>query len=82
MHVGRNLNGPIFGPALVEAYIFENTSAIHPRIIISKKALKKYRKDKRLWNENNLWEDEKELLSKITKKDKKGVWFIDYSVSE
>lgn len=78
MHVGLNLEGPVFGPGLVEAYEMEDREVVYPRIAIHEKLIERHRKDSALWQEDHSFADEKEYLDKLLRRDEAGLYFIDY----
>jgi hypothetical protein len=78
MHLGINFDGPVFGPALIEAYEMEDTEVIYPRIAIHEDVLDRHRENDWLWMEGHSYEDEEETLSKLLTKDGSGFYFIDY----
>ncbi len=78
MHVGTNLDGPIFGPALVQAYEMEGSEVIYPRIVVHEDVLARLREDERLRREEHTVEEEEEYLSHILVEDEAGLHYIDY----
>lgn len=78
MHLGLNFEGPVFGPALVEAYEMEDSEVVYPRIVVMDKALQVHRNYKSLWNEGHQYSDEKEFLHRWLKRDGAGPYYIDY----
>ncbi|MBL4795961.1 MAG: hypothetical protein JKY50_00955 [Oleispira sp.] len=78
MHVGLNMDGPIFGPALVNSYEMEDSQVIYPRIAIDEALLAKHREDQRLRQDGNSYEDEESHLKKLLRVDDAGLHSIDY----
>ena len=78
MHVGLNLEGPIFGQALVEAYEVESSQVVFPRIIILPEVIERYRNDQSLWREGHSWREEERALNGLVRVDHDGQTFIDY----
>ncbi len=65
-----------FGPALIRAYELESTVAITPRVIIDPLVFILLEQYPAL--RGNPIEDEMQYLCRVLKKDRDGVWFIDY----
>ena len=78
MHLGLNFDGPVFGPALVEAYEMEDSEVVYPRIVVMDEALNAHREDRSLWNSGHDYDDEKEFLDKWLRRDGAGPHYIDY----
>lgn len=78
MHLGLNFEGPVFGPALVEAYEMEDSEVVYPRIVVMDEALAAHKRDRTLWNEGHSYKDEKRFLDKWLKRDGAGPHYIDY----
>jgi hypothetical protein len=78
MHVGTNLDGPIFGPALVQAYEMEGREVIYPRIAVHEDVLARLRSDERLRREEHTIVEEEKYLSHILIEDEAGLHWIDY----
>lgn len=78
MHLGLNFDGPVFGPALVDAYEMEDSEVVYPRIVIMDEALEAHKNDKSLWNEGHQYSDEKGFLDKWLRRDGAGPYYIDY----
>lgn len=78
MHLGVNLEGPVFGPALVQAYEMEESEVIFPRIVIHEDVIERHRTDRNLWREGHSYEDEERHIRSLLKADEAGMFFIDY----
>lgn len=78
MHVGTNLDGPIFGPGLVQAYEMEGREVMFPRIAIHEDVIKRHREDQKLQREGHSIEEEDQYLAGILRQDDSGLHFIDY----
>ena len=78
MHVGTNLDGPIFGPALVQAYEMEGREVIYPRIAAHEDVITRHRADERLRQEDHSLKEEQKFLSDILIEDEAGLHSIDY----
>ena len=78
MHVGRDLEGPVFGPGLVNAYLMEEREAVYPRIIIDEAVMQRFPKDKALWKEGHSEIQEDRYLRDLVKTDEAGLGFVDY----
>jgi hypothetical protein len=78
MHLGLQFEGPIFGPALVEAYEMEDKEVVYPRIVIMDEALDQHRHDRSLWNHGHTYEMESPHVEKLLKRDGAGPHYIDY----
>ena len=78
MHLGLNFEGPVFGPALVDAYEMEDTEVVYPRIVVMDEALEAHKNDRDLWNDGHQYSDEKKFLDKWLKRDGAGPHYIDY----
>lgn len=78
MHVGRDLEGPVFGPGLVKAYQMEEREAVYPRIIIDEAVMERFPKDKALWKEGHSKAQETHYVGNLVKSDEAGLAFVDY----
>lgn len=78
MHLGMNLEGPIFGPGLVQAYEMEENEVIFPRIVIHEDVIKRHRTDSTLWREGHSFAEEERHIQSLLKSDEAGMFFIDY----
>ncbi len=78
MHLGINFDGPVFGPALIEAYETEDSEVVYPRIAIHEDVLEYHKDNPWLWMEGHSYDHEKETLDHILAKDGSGFYFIDY----
>ena len=78
MHVGRDLEGPVFGPGLVKAYLMEEREAVYPRIIIDEAVMERFPKDKALWKEGHDQAQEDRYVRDLIKEDEAGLAFVDY----
>ena len=78
LHVGPELEGPFFGPALIRAYEMEENEVIFPRIAVENKIVERLKSDKSLWWEGHTLKYELGSFAEITKTDESGLRFIDY----
>lgn len=78
MHLGPNFEGPVFGPALVDAYEMEDSEVVYPRIVVMDDALDIHRETRSLWIEGHDYDDEKKFLDRLLKRDGAGPHYIDY----
>ena len=78
MHLGLNFDGPVFGPALVDAYEMEDSEVVYPQIVIMDEALKTHKNDKSLWNEGHQYSDEEGFLERWLRRDGAGPYYLDY----
>jgi len=78
MNVGINMEGPIFGPALVDAYKMEDSQVVYPRIAFDEEILHRHRTDQNLRQDGNSYGDEKKHLDKLLRVDEAGLYSIDY----
>ena len=78
VHVGEDLEGPVFGPGLVNAYLMEAREAVYPRIIVDEAVTKRFAKDKALWKEDHTKVQETRYVAHLLKSDEAGLGFIDY----
>lgn len=66
-------NDMAFGPAVVEAYEWESTRAVYPRIVVTDHAIDEYHADPRLKGDSEISE-----TLKLLKRGDDGLYFIDY----
>lgn len=78
MHLGIDFSGPVFGPALVQAYFMEEGEVIFPRIAIHEDVIERHRQDQTLWREGHSYEDEERHLNNLLRQDESGLHYIDY----
>ena len=78
MHVGPDLEGPVFGPGLVNAYLMEEREAVYPRIIVDEAVMQRFPKDKALWKEGHSEAQETRYVRDLVKADEAGLAFVDY----
>lgn len=78
MHVGIQLDGPVFGPALVEAYEMEDREVVYPRIAIHERLIERHQSDRRLWRDGHDYSEERSYLDRLLRRDEAGMYFIDY----
>lgn len=78
MHIGLQLDGPVFGPALVEAYEMEEREVIYPRIAIHDRLIAEHTANNTLWREGTDFAEEKRHLDRLLRRDEAGMYFIDY----
>ena len=77
VHIPRGHEGPIFGPALVEAFEMESREVVYPRIAIHADVIARHRKstDPRLVAS---FEHDKFMLEVLLSRDGFGLYFVDY----
>lgn len=68
----------MFGPGLVEAHHMESKIARYPRIIVSDNAIVALKEAPVLRAEGISFKEEMSYLKNLLRKDKDGVWFLDY----
>ena len=78
VHVGEDLEGLVFGPGLVNAYLMEEREAVYPRIIVDEAVMKRFAKDKALWKEGHSKGQETRYVTHLLKSDEAGLGFVDY----
>lgn len=78
MHLGVKLEGPIFGPALVQAYEIEENEVVFPRIVIHEDVIERHRTDSSMWRDGHSFADEERHIRNLLKSDESGMFFIDY----
>lgn len=78
VHVGKQLEGPIFGPGLVKAYQMEEREAVYPRIIVDEEVIDRFRNDKSLWREGHNQSQEAASVNDLLKSDEAGLNYVDY----
>ena len=78
VHVGEELEGPVFGPGLVRAYEMEDREAVYPRIIVEEAVMERFANDETLWREGHSRSDEAEYVAHLLKTDDAGLSFVDY----
>lgn len=78
MHLGPDLEGPVFGPGLVTAYVMEEREAVYPRIIIDEAVMKRFPKDMALWKEGHSRAQETDYVEDLVRVDEAGLAFVDY----
>lgn len=78
MHVGDRFSGPIFGPALAEAYLMEEKEVVYPMIAISEDSLMEHLSNPALWREGHSQRDELRQIEHLLKEDDRGILFLDY----
>lgn len=72
-HVGKDGQGPIFGPAMARAFDLESKEAVYPRIIVDDFAMYEHQRDPRLSTEDEGFE-----LHKLLASGDDGTLYIDY----
>ncbi len=78
VHVGKELEGPIFGPGLVKAHQMEEREAIYPRIIVDEEVINRFRNDRSLWREGHRQAQEVTYVENLLKRDAAGLSYVDY----
>ena len=78
VHVGQELDGPLFGPGLVSAYEMEEREAIYPRIVVAEAVMERFANDKRLWKEGHSKSQEVGYVDQLLTADEAGLGFVDY----
>ena len=78
VHVGTNLEGPVFGPGLVSAYRMEEREAVYPRIIIDEAVTRRLPNDKALWKDGHSKAQETRYVRDLVETDEAGLAFVDY----
>ena len=78
VHVGKQLEGPIFGPGLVKAYQMEEREAVYSRIIVDDEVIDRFRNDKSLWWEGHSQSQEAASVNDLLKSDEAGLNYVDY----
>lgn len=78
LHLGPNLEGPLFGPGLVKAYEMETNEVIFPRICIEESAIELLKSDESLLKEGHTLEIELDIIEDFVKTDDSGLYYIDY----
>ncbi|GGG68992.1 hypothetical protein GCM10011415_15390 [Salipiger pallidus] len=78
MHLGMSLEGPVFGQALVDAYLMEENDVVFPMIAVDQEVVRQHLKDERLWLEGHSARDEQDYADRLLAQDERGIWFIDY----
>ena len=78
VHVGENMEGPVFGPGLVNAYLMEGREAVYPRIIVDEAVMKRFAEDRALWREGHSKCQEQRYVTQLLKSDEAGLGFVDY----
>ncbi len=77
-YIGKNGDGPIFGPGIIRAYEIENKKATFPRIVLDNNVIKNFKENERLRSQDNSFEVELKIIKRFIKTDDKEVNFIDY----
>jgi hypothetical protein len=78
VHVGLDGSGPVFGPAMVQAYQLEQSEAVFPRIIIDEAAIEAFLEDPSLWQEGQFDENDFEMARRYIAVSEDGSYFLDY----
>ncbi|WP_411839899.1 hypothetical protein [Paracoccus sp. ME4] len=78
MHVGDRFCGPIFGPALADAYLMEENEVVYPMIAVAEDSLMEQMRNPALWREGNSQRDEVRQIERLLKEDDRGILFLDY----
>lgn len=68
----------LFGPGFVRAYELESVYANFPRIVVDPALIQQLQKDKRLASTHNTLADEFAYISKNIRRERDGIYFIDY----
>lgn len=78
MHTGSEFSGPIFGPALVDAYEMEEREVVFPRIALHENLIERFRSDQRLWSNRNDFATEVKYLDEALAEDESSLIYLDY----
>lgn len=86
MHIGHQFEGPIFGPALADAYLMEDKQVVYPIIAVCWDSVEAHLADPSLWHEGNTRSQEaRDILRflkqddyEIPKQDDRDIIFVDY----
>lgn len=78
MHIGHQFSGPIFGPALSEAYLMEDKQVVYPMIAVCWDSVKAHLEDPTLWRDGHTHAQEVRDVVHFLKEDERGILFVDY----
>ena len=78
LHVGPELGGPHFGPALSRAREMEANEIVFPRIAVEEEVFRRLRSDESLWAQDHVLRDEMDVIDSMTTMDEAGMHYIDY----
>lgn len=78
LHLGDDLSGPVFGPALVRAYEMESDEVVFPRIAVDETVLSRLQTDPSLRRDEHTLEQEMEFCDELLAEDLSGLRYIDY----
>ena len=78
LHVGPDLDGPYFGPALTRAHDMERNNVVLPRIAIEEQVFRRLRSDESLWSKDHVLRNEMDVIHCMTTLDEAGLHHIDY----
>ena len=78
LHLGDDLSGPVFGPALVRAYDMESNEVVFPRIAVDEMVLSRLLTDSSLHKEGHTLEQEMKFCDDLLAEDLSGLRYIDY----
>ena len=78
VHLGDDLRGPVFGPALVRAYEMESQEVMFPRIAVEETVLDRLRSDSSMRREGHTLEQEWAFIDYLLAEDQSGLRYIDY----
>lgn len=78
LHLGDDLRGPVFGPALVKAYEMERDAVVYPRIVVETAVLDRLHNDPTMYDEGRTLDQELEHIDELLTEDHSGLWYIDY----
>lgn len=78
LHLGDDLGGPVFGPALVRAYEMESKEVVFPRIAVDEAVLDRLRSDESMRRDGHSLEQELEYYNELLDEDQSGLHYIDY----
>lgn len=78
LHLGADLTGPVFGPALVRAFEMESQEVMFPRIAVEEAVLDRLRSDPKMRREGHTLEQELEYYDELLEEDSSGLRYIDY----
>ena len=78
LHLGDNLRGPLFGPALVRAFEMESSEVVFPRIAVDEMVLSRLQTDSSMHRDGHTYEQERKFCDDILAEDLSGLRYIDY----
>lgn len=78
LHLGDDLRGPVFGPALVRAFEMESSEVVFPRIAVDEMVLSRVQTDSSMHKEGHTHEQEMKFYDNLLAEDLSGLRYIDY----